>query len=74
MLHSMILIQSESEAAIIHRIWRDSSSRRFAHSVIHVIAELGLLYTLTSFATFWTMVIHDSSKDAYVIASAIVCY
>ena len=68
----MTLIQSEIKAAITFRIWRNSLSRRFARFAIRVIAESGLLYTLTSIVAFCTMI--SDSLSGYAIASAIVCH
>ncbi len=68
----MILIQSQIKAAIIFRIWRNSLSRRFARFAIRVIAESGLLYTLTSIAAFCTFLIN--APNGCAIATAIVCH
>jgi hypothetical protein len=69
----MILIQSELiKAAIILHIWRNCRlSRRLARFTIRVIAESGLLYTLTSVAAFGAVFI---STEAFTIGSAIVCH
>ncbi len=67
--HSMILIQCEIKAAITFRIWRNSLSRRFARFSIRVIAESGLLYTLTSIAAF--CMVFPTSFSGYAIASAL---
>ncbi len=71
----MILIQSDiTTAAITFHIWRNCTlSRRLARFTIRVIAESGLLYTLTSIAAFVTMLL-PSSLNGFVIASAIVCH
>ena len=76
LLHSMILIQNEIKGAIIFRIWRTTSlSRRrprFARFSIRVIAESGLLYTITSIVVLCTMILN--CNDGYAIASPIVCH
>jgi len=66
MLHSMILTQSEIKVAITFRIWRNSLSRHLACFAICVIAELGLLYTLTSI-TLLSMLLPQGSHYGYVI-------
>jgi hypothetical protein len=53
-------------------IWRNSLSQRISRFVIRVIAESGLLYTLTSIATFCMVFI--SPTIGSVITSAIVCH
>ncbi len=68
----MILIQSQTKAAITFRIWRNSLSRRFARFAICVVAESGLLYTLTSIAAF--CMLFPNSQSGYAIATAIVCH
>ena len=68
----MILIQSEIIAAIAFRIWRNSLSRRFSRFAIRVIAESGLLYTLTSIANFCA--VFPGSSLGFAIATAIVCH
>ena len=74
-VHSMKLIQSEIKAAITFRIQRNSLSRRFSRFVIRVIAESGLLYTLTSIATFCTVFPTSGwHNNGFSIASAIVCH
>ncbi len=67
----MILIHSEIKAAIIFLIWRSSLSRRF-RLAIRIIAESGLLYTLTSIVA--VCVVSRASSIGYPIASAIVCH
>ena len=67
----MILTLSEIKAAIILRIWRNSLSQRFARFSIRVIAESGLLYTLTSIPVLCTSFV---SPNGFPIATAIVCY
>ncbi|KAF8330641.1 hypothetical protein F5887DRAFT_1081488 [Amanita rubescens] len=49
---STIVINIYATSAIILKIWRNSFSRRLSHFAIRVIAESGLLYTLTSIAVF----------------------
>ncbi|KAF8343635.1 hypothetical protein F5887DRAFT_1075734 [Amanita rubescens] len=58
-----------TSAIITFRIWKNSLSRRFARFVIRVIAESGLLYTLTSIANFCTVIIN--SYNGVFITSAI---
>ena len=73
LLHCMILMQSE--AAIIFRIWRNTLSRSFCRFAIRVVAESGLLYTLTKIVTFSTTVGESPEfSNAYTIASNIVCH
>ena len=73
----MILIQSEIKAAIIFRIWKNSLTRR-TRFAIRVIAESGVLYTLTSIAAFATNMFPNTngstSDNAYAMVSAIVCH
>ena len=71
-LHSMMLTLSKIEAAIILKIWRNSFSRRLSWFVIRVVAESGLLYTLTTIATFCTLFLNHST--AFAVTSAIVCH
>jgi hypothetical protein len=66
----MILILKETEAAIILQILRNSFSRRF-HFAIRVIAESGLLYTLTSISTLSAVLL--CPDNWFAITSAIVC-
>ena len=69
----MILIQSE--AAIIFRIWQNSLSRCFCRFAIRVVAESGLLYTLTKIVTYGTSVGKSPEFDnGFNIASNIVCH
>ncbi|KAF8716627.1 hypothetical protein AX14_012251, partial [Amanita brunnescens Koide BX004] len=69
-----IVINMYTTSAIIFRIWRNSLSRRFARSVIRVIAESGLLYTITSIATLAVVFPHITSsvEHAYPVTCAIV--
>ncbi len=69
---SVILILGKIEAAIILQIRKNSLSRSFARFAIRIIAESGLLYTLTSIAAFFTLLF--SPTDILLLASAIVCY
>ncbi len=59
------------EAAIICKIW-ESLSRPLSRLTIRVIAESGLLYTLTSIAVL--CVVFINVPGAFPIANAIVCY
>jgi len=67
----MILTLGEIKAAIIFQIWRNSVSRRFTSFSIRVIAESGLLYTLTSIAV---VCVSLKSSNGYTITTAIVCH
>ena len=60
------------KAAITFRIWRNSLSRRFARFAIRVIAESGLLYTLSSIASLY-MAISNSTHGLSTV-TAIVCH
>jgi hypothetical protein len=65
---------SDIEAAIILQIWRITclpQARRRLRFTIRVIAESGLLYTLTSIATFCAELLPNQAP--FVITSAIVC-
>ena len=73
-LHSMILIRSKIEAAIILKIWRNTLSRRLCRFAIRVIAESGLLYTLTIIAVFCTQFSTAESAFYFQITNAIVCH
>ncbi|KAF8342398.1 hypothetical protein F5887DRAFT_1283775 [Amanita rubescens] len=66
-----ITINIYATSAIIFRIRRNSLSRRFSRFVIRVIAESGLLYTLTSIATFCTVFPAGGHNNGFSIASAI---
>ncbi|KAF8347388.1 hypothetical protein F5887DRAFT_1281090 [Amanita rubescens] len=57
------------EAAIILKIWRNSLSRRFSLFAIRVIAESGLLYTLTSIAVLFAMLF--GTKLMFAVTNAI---
>jgi len=65
-----IAINVYATSAITFLIWRNSlPGRKFARFAIRVIAESGLLYTLTSIASF--CMVFPSSPVGYSIASAI---
>ena len=66
-----ILISSKIEVAIILKIWRKSFPQSLTRFSIRIIAESGLLYTLTSITAFCTLL--SSPDTAFLIASAIVC-
>jgi hypothetical protein len=68
----IILIPSKIEAAIILKIWKKSFPRSLSRLSIRVIAESGLLYTLTSIAAFCALLL--SPDSGFLIANAIVCY
>jgi hypothetical protein len=68
----MILILREIKAAIIFQIWRNSISRRRARFAVRVIAESGLLYTLTSIATCCG--VFFGSSHWLVLVIGIVCH
>ena len=70
--HAVILILGKIEAAIILKIRKNSLSRSFSRFAIRLIAESGLLYTLTSIAAFFTLLL--SPTDMLILTSAIVCY
>ncbi|KAF8341129.1 hypothetical protein F5887DRAFT_1076558 [Amanita rubescens] len=63
-----ITINIYATSAITFRIWRHSLSRRFTHFAIRVIAESGLLYTLTSIAVLGTV---SNLSNWFSITSAI---
>ena len=67
----MILILREIKAAIILQIWRNSLSRRHTRFVVRVIADSGLLYTLTSIATCNAVYL---SPHWLMLATIIVCH
>ena len=68
----MVSIQYEIQVAITFRIWRSSLSRRFAHFIIRVITESGLLYTLTTIPALCLAFPYPS--NGFGIATAIVCH
>jgi hypothetical protein len=69
MLRFMMLTYTETEAAIIWKISRDSFSGRLRFT-IRVIVESGSLYTLTSIATFFVLFRRD--QEAFKLVAAIV--
>ena len=71
-LHFMMLIPRKIAVGIILQIWRNSFSRRLTRFAIRVIAESGLLYTLTSIATCCAVFL--SPDHWFVIAIGIVCH
>lgn len=71
-LHSVILTLGKIEAAIILRIWKNCFTRSLSCFSIRVVAESGLLYTLTSIAAFFTLLL--SPTDILLLTSAIVRY
>ena len=73
-LRSTILILRKLEASIILQIWRNSFSPRLCRFAIpiRVIAESGLLYTLTSIATFCAVLL--SPHEWFMVVTAIVCH
>ncbi|KAF8342373.1 hypothetical protein F5887DRAFT_1076172 [Amanita rubescens] len=64
-----ITINIYATSAITLRIWRNSLSRRFAHFAIRVIAESGLLYTITSIVNVCTL--FPSPNIGFTTASGI---
>ncbi|KAF8333004.1 hypothetical protein F5887DRAFT_1080459 [Amanita rubescens] len=68
-LASTIIINIYASSAIILRIWRNSLSRRLARFAIRVIAESGLLYTLTSIVAF--SMVFPTSNVGFLMADAI---
>ncbi len=75
-LHYMILIRSKIEAAIILKIRRNFFLSRRLYFAIRVIAESGLLYTITSIAVFFALLLGTNGTNTaiYSITRAIVCY
>lgn len=71
-LSTLVTNLDETEAAIILQIRRKAKLSNRSRLIIHVIAESGLLYTITSFSTLWTLFIIESTW--YTIWSAIVRY
>ncbi|KAF8330642.1 hypothetical protein F5887DRAFT_999715 [Amanita rubescens] len=68
---STIAINIYATSAIIWQIWRNSLSRRLCRFAIpiRVIAESGLLYTLTSIATFCAVLL--SPHEWFMVVTAI---
>ncbi len=66
----MILILSNIEAAIIVKIWRNTLSRHLCRFAIRVVAESGLLYTVTSIVTFCMLFLNV--PGGFMIATTIV--
>jgi hypothetical protein len=60
------------EAAIMLKIWRNHLSPRLCHFAIRVIAESGLLYTLTSIAALFALLL--GTNMAFSVTNSIVCY
>ncbi|KAF8330665.1 hypothetical protein F5887DRAFT_78468 [Amanita rubescens] len=67
-LASTIIINIYATSAIVVKIWRNTVSRHLCRFTIRVVAESGLLYTITSIVTFCMLLL---PVPGFLIATAI---